>query len=175
MLDTYEQHSKRKLIATLLSVVVIAGVIVFADHLKSEVAANTSLSQSTTTSAPATTSPTPANTNTSTSTSTAATTNTSGYADGTYSASSSYYVPHSNENIQVTVSIKDGVIISSSIVNSQGDRDSAAYQQDFASVYKSYVVGKKISSLRLGTIAGASDTTQGFADALSQIASKAQA
>jgi uncharacterized protein with FMN-binding domain len=100
---------------------------------------------------------------------------TSGYRDGTFSATSSYYVPHSNETINVSLTLQNGVISNAAIINSEGDDQSARYQQDFATVYKSYVVGKKISDLQIGVIAGASDTSQGFNDALSQIASKAKA
>ncbi|MDB5169085.1 MAG: hypothetical protein JWO41_441 [Candidatus Saccharibacteria bacterium] len=172
MLDTYEQHSKRKLAATLLSIVVIAGSIVFADHFKAKntVSAATTIPTSQPTQATPATQSTPAPATPST-----AATASSGYTDGNYSGSSSYNVPHGNESIQVNVELKDGVITSASIQNSEGDNVSASYQQDFASVYKSYVVGKKISGLQLGVIAGASDTTQGFVDALSQISSKAKA
>ena len=79
------------------------------------------------------------------------------------------------ESIQVNLTLKNGVVTDVSIQNSESDRESAAYQQDFASAYKSYVVGKQISGLRLGNVAGASDTTQGFDDAVSKIATQAQA
>jgi hypothetical protein len=42
-------------------------------------------------------------------------------------------------------------------------------------VYKSHVVGKNISGLKLGALAGASDTADAFNQAISQITSKAQA
>lgn len=171
MLDTYEKHSKLKLIATVLSVAVIAGCVVFVDHLKaSSATATTSTGPTTTTAqAVATTSPT-----TDVTPSVAATT-ASNYKDGTYSATSGYYVPHGNETIRVNLTVANGVISAAAVQNSESDRESAQYQQDFASVFKSYVVGKKISGLKLGVVAGASDTTQGFNDALSQIATKARA
>lgn len=178
MLQTYEQHSKKKLIATVLAVMVIAGMVVFADAVKSgkfsdEIAEHTNSHSQTSLAVK-----TPAvatNASTTTSSTTPASTTNSGYRDGTYSATQSYYVPHSNESIKVDLTLSGGVITDISIQNSEGDRDSAAYQQDFAASYKSYVVGKKISGLQLSVIAGASDTTQGFADALSQIATQAQA
>ncbi len=175
MLNTYEQHSKRKLIATILSIAVIAGVVVFADHLENNQASkNTSSQNSTTTD----TTPSVASTTTSGTNTTnppASTASTSDYKDGSYTASSDYYVPHGSETISVNLTLKSGVIADVSVQNSEGDRESAVYQEDFASVYKSYVVGKKITDLQLGIVAGASDTTQAFDDALSQIASKAQA
>ena len=121
---------------------------------------------------PITTAPT---TTTNTGSSSTATTANGTYKDGTYTASSSYFVPHSNESIAVSVTLKGGVVTDVSVQNSEGDGESAAYQEDFTASYKSHVVGKKISGLQLSVIAGASDTTQGFNDALSQINSKAQA
>lgn len=176
MRPTYERNSKTKLVATVVTIIVIAGIVLFADHLKA--ASKTSASNLATTSASSTTptnnttTTTPA-TDTTDSTGTATSTNTSTYKDGTYSASSNYYVPHGNESIKVTLTLQNGVITSSSISNSEGDPDSASFQEDFASAYKSYVIGKKISSVNLDVVAGASDTTQGFDDAVSQILSQA--
>lgn len=173
MLETYERHAKLKLITTVVTILVIAGVVVFADHLKaqSSVGITASLTnQSATSTTPSTTSAS----STSTASTNATTTNSSGYKDGTYTATSDYFVPPGQESIKVNLTLSSGTITSVSIQNSEGDRDSALFQENFASQYKQYVVGKKISSLRLGVIAGASDTTQGFADALSQIAAKAQ-
>ena len=173
MLNVYEQHPKRKLLVTVLFIMVIAGAVVFADHIKNthQVAGNSPTQSSTLTGVRASTTPTtePA------ALSTDASTSTSTYKAGAYSASSSYYVPHGNETIDVSLTLKNGIVADVSIQNSESDRVSARYQSDFASVYKSYVVGKKISGLQVGIVAGASDTTQGFDDALSQIASKAQA
>lgn len=174
-MNTHEQHSTRKLIATILSVLIVAGVVVILDHFRAEslqrapVARVLPLTTTAVTPAAATT----------TSASTAAITVTpvqsSGYTDGSFNASSDYYVPSGNETIKVMLTLKGGVVADAQISNSASNRESARYQQDFASVYKSYVVGKKISSLRIGVIAGASDTSQGFNDALSKIAAKAQA
>lgn len=95
------------------------------------------------------------------------------YKDGTYSAQSEYSVPRSYESIKVTVTIKNDVVTDSKIVNSEGDHESASYQERFASEYKSYVVGKKIGDIELSYVAGASDTTEGFNDAIKKIAQQA--
>jgi uncharacterized protein with FMN-binding domain len=173
-MNTYEQHSTRKLAVTLVSVMVIAGSVLLADHIKLQ--ATTDAQHSHITSTPATVvavNPTTA------ATTAPATANTpalsSGYTDGTYKATSDYYVPSGNETVQVTVTLKNGSISDASIRNSESNSVSSRYQEDFASVYKSYVVGKKISSLQIGAIAGASYTSQGFSDAISQIAAKAKA
>ncbi|HEY8886574.1 MAG TPA: hypothetical protein VIM31_03710 [Candidatus Microsaccharimonas sp.] len=125
-----------------------------------------------TTAAPTATTATTATTQSTTSSSTASS---SGYKDGTYTASTDYYIPRGSEQIQVSLTIKNGIVTDSSIVNSEGDRQSAQYQQAFASSYKSHVTGKSISSLELSYVAGASDTTQGFNDAVSQIQTEAKA
>jgi uncharacterized protein with FMN-binding domain len=180
VLTTHQQHAKTKLVATIATILVIAGVVVFVDHFKAkDSTAASSLTQTTASTEPTTASPTTTDSTTeatdSSSPSTTTTANTSNYKDGTYTATSNYYVPHGNESIQVSVTLKDGVVTNSSVENSEGDHDSARYQEDFAAAYKSYVVGKKISGLQLNIISGASDTTEGFNDALSQIVSKAQA
>ncbi len=166
----YEKQSKLKLITTVVAVLVIAGTVLFVDHLKSaKTTAAASLSPTTVSQQAIATSPAP------TAPMSPAMTTTSAYKDGTFTASSSYYVPDGNETIAVRLTIQNGVITASSIANTQGNQNSAQYQGDFASVYKSYVVGKSIASLKLGIIAGASDTTHGFNDAVSRIAIQAHA
>ncbi len=167
MATTYQKQAKLKLITTVVAIVVIAGVMLVADYLKPK-SATSSRALSQTSSA--------ANTLTKTSAPTTGptTTTTGGFRDGGYTASSNYSVPRGDESIQVSVMLGSGVVTVVSVQNSEYDSTSALYQEDFVSAYKSAVVGKKISSLRLGTVAGASDTTQGFNEAISQIASKAQ-
>ncbi len=99
---------------------------------------------------------------------------TSNYKDGSYTATSNYFVPHGSEAIKVNATLQSGVVASISVSNSENDFDSASYQESFSTAYKSHVLGKKINGLQLDVIAGASDTTQAFNEALSRIASKAQ-
>lgn len=164
MLQTYEQESQKKFFATVLAVLVVAGAVVFTDHLHAQHLHATAL----TTVVPARTSGHAGMSHTSTA-------STSAYKDGSYAFTSQYFVPHGSEAIQVDVTLQSGVISDVSVQNSENDFDSARYQEDFASVYKSYVVGKKLSGLQLSIIAGASDTTQAFINALSHIAAQAQA
>jgi hypothetical protein len=102
-------------------------------------------------------------------------TNSSGYKDGTFSAIAQYYVPGGYESIQVDLTLKNGIVSDSNIVNSENNNQSAMYQQSFASAYRSSVVGKNISDIHLSYVAGASDTTKGFDDAVTKIASDAKA
>lgn len=180
MLDAYEKHSKRKFIATVLSVMVIAGAIVFSDNLKRGNNSVSSTNKASNTSAQ--NSPASASRVTSATSTTSAVTRTTpnvtasptASRSSSFTASSDYYVPHGTESIQVSLTVGNGVITEASIQNSGSNRQSGRYQDDFTSAYKSYVVGKKISGLKLGIIAGASDTTQGFNDALNLIATKVQ-
>jgi uncharacterized protein with FMN-binding domain len=112
---------------------------------------------------------------TSTSSTPSTATTSSSYKDGTYTASASYFVPHGNEDIDVTLTLQNGVVTDSQITNSESDPESARFQQDFVQMYKSYVVGKNISGLHLSYIAGASDTTDGFNTAVQKIVTQAQA
>lgn len=161
------QQPKTKLIATCLAIVVIAGIVVIADHLKniSTSAGAMSIAQGANVSQTSGT-----NASTGGSSASAAT-----YKDGTYTASSDYYVPHGTESIKVTLNIQNGVVADSNIVNSESDPESARFQKNFAASYKTRVVGKNISDIQVNYVAGASDTAQGFEDALSQIRSKARA
>lgn len=172
MLAPYEQHARSKLITLVVSILVIAGVVVWADHVKAHNSALGLTRKQNTISEPA------SNNNLTTTTSSPPTSPSSGassFKDGTYSASSNYYVPNGYESIDVSLTLQNGVITGASVKNSESNNVSASFQQDFASEYKSYVVGKKLSDLQLSVIAGASDTTMAFSSALNQIGTKAQA
>ena len=185
MLTTYQRQAKMKLAATIVALIVIAGVVVFTDTIKpksNSVAAtiltttdtqapqsiaDSSAGQSSAVSSGSASGSTPAATTSSS--------NASGYKNGTFSATADYHVPDGSETIEVSLTIKSGIVMNASVQNSEYDPTSAQYQESFVSVYKSSVVGQKIRNLQLSVIGGASDTTQGFNDALSQITSKAQA
>lgn len=151
---------------TIIAIVVIAGAVVLIDHFKKTGSSSTAqLSTSSSTS----------DTSTQNTTDNSSSTSSGNYKDGTYTATSNYEVPHGEEEIKVNLTISSGTITAVSVANSENDHDSAFYQEEFFAEYKSSVIGKKISGLQISTIAGASDTTQGFNDALNQIASQAQA
>jgi uncharacterized protein with FMN-binding domain len=173
MQPTYESRSKTKLVVTVLTIIVVAGAVLLIDNLKPKSSTQTAAVQSTDSSQAVPT--TDSSSTTDNTAPSAAPAQTSTLKDGTYTASTDYFVPHGNENIEVTLTLKGDVITGSTVRNSEGDPDSASFQEDFTSAYKSYVVGKKITDVRLGVVAGASDTSQAFNDALQQIVSKAQA
>lgn len=102
-------------------------------------------------------------------------TSTSGYKDGTYSAEGSYPTPEDIEKISVTVTLKDGIIVNSSLVQQASNQKSSLYQGVFAGGYKEFVIGKKITDVNVGVISGSSLTGKGFNAAIANIAQQAKA
>jgi uncharacterized protein with FMN-binding domain len=97
------------------------------------------------------------------------------YKDGTYTATGSYRSPGGPDQIKITVALKNDIITSVSAVPMPGDRESTKYQNLFVSGYQSVVVGKDISTLKLGAVSGSSLTPIGFNDAITQIKAQAKA
>jgi uncharacterized protein with FMN-binding domain len=160
-------NSKQKKVAA-FAVIIIAGIIIAAAVAFNSSRDTPQTSTTTSQQSQTATDPTTAQDNTPGSTITAT------YKDGTYTADSDYNVPRSFENIKVTLTVADNVVTDSQIVNSEGDRESAEWQEKFTSVYKTQVVGKKLSDINLTYVAGASDTAEGFNDALEQIKNQAK-
>jgi len=94
---------------------------------------------------------------------------TANYKDGTYSATGSYSTPNGQESIELTVTIAGGVITSTSLVENARSGEAREYQADFASGYKTLVVGKKVDEVSLSRVAGSSLTSNGFNRALETI------
>ncbi|TAH35170.1 FMN-binding protein [Candidatus Saccharibacteria bacterium] len=152
----------------------IIGVIAIVLLATAGTAAMVALSKKSDTSAePATTSQATSTKTTGSSTSAATTSAT--YKDGTYTATGKYNSPGGNEKIGVTVTLKDGVITAASLDTSDASGDAAEYQDQFASGYKSLVVGKKIDSVSLSRVSGSSLTSNGFNNALDTIKEQAKA
>lgn len=97
------------------------------------------------------------------------------YKDGSYSATGSYSTPNGQESIDLTVTIKDGVITSTSLVQNARSGEAKEYQAEFASGYKDLVVGKNVNDVSLSRVAGSSLTSNGFNRALNQIKDDAAA
>lgn len=107
---------------------------------------------------------------------TSTSTTTSSYKDGTYTASANYSVPHGYQNsINVSVTIKDGVISAASATHSSSDRESAEFIDSFNSSLSSKVVGQSLSGASFSRIGGASLTTDGFQTAIETVKNEAAA
>jgi len=95
------------------------------------------------------------------------------YADGTYEAVGSYSSPGGRESIEVTVTLKDGIVESINVVGDATGGEAKEYQDKFISAYKERVVGKDIEGVSLSRVAGSSLTSNGFNDAIDEIKAEA--
>lgn len=94
--------------------------------------------------------------------------NLSQYTDGTYEATGAYSTPGGRETIEVSVTLKDGVV-EDVTVTGDGTGEARQYQNEFISAYKDRVVGKNIEAVSLSRVAGSSLTSNGFNDAIDEI------
>ena len=107
-------------------------------------------------------------------TTTQTTAQTSAYKDGTYSADGSYDAPSGNEQIGVTLTLKDDVV-TSVIIDNKAAGVSARWVDRFTSGINTVVVGKKLNEVNVGSVSGSSLTPIGFMEAVSKIKSQAKA
>jgi uncharacterized protein with FMN-binding domain len=97
------------------------------------------------------------------------------YKNGTYNVSVTYRVPEGNtEKISTVVTLEGDKITSIKNTNEANNRTSREYQADFESRIQSASVGKKIDSLSLDAVGGASLTTGAFVKAIAQIQTQAK-
>jgi uncharacterized protein with FMN-binding domain len=99
--------------------------------------------------------------------------NTTSYKDGTYSADGSYVSPGGREEIAVTVTVKSNLITAVTVTTIKADSEGAHYESQFAGGISAVAVGKSLATLRVGTVAGASLTSQAFNSSLATIRSEA--
>ena len=98
------------------------------------------------------------------------------YKDGMYTAKKSYATPGGQYSVDLTVNIADNTVKSSTVkLDAKQGETSSFYQNDFADMYKSEVVGKKVNDISLDRVGGSSLTSNGFNDALDQIKDDAKA
>lgn len=95
------------------------------------------------------------------------------YKDGTYTATGNYVTPGGARAVDVTLTLKGGVITDSTFVGKATDPTTKRFQTEFGNNYKPMVVGKNIDEVSLTKVSGSSLTSKGFTDALDKI--KAQA
>lgn len=97
------------------------------------------------------------------------------YKDGTYSTEGNYTSPGGPETIDVTLTIKDGVVTEADVVANATNPGSVMWQGKFVEGYKAEVIGKNLADLELSNISGSSLTPKGFNDALVEIRAQAVA
>jgi uncharacterized protein with FMN-binding domain len=95
------------------------------------------------------------------------------YKDGSYNLLQSYFSPAGKENIDVTVTLKNGVVSAVVVKNGSNDSTSSNYQNRFISKVQS-VVGQNIADLNVGVLSGSSLTSGAFNNALNTIRQRAK-
>ena len=125
--------------------------------------------------ATATTSGTTSSDASSSSSSSSSGTTASTYKDGTYSATASYQSPGGNENIDVTLTLKDSVITAVKSTVDGTDPDELHYQGEFDKGIAAVVVGKKLDDIQVDKVGGSSLTSEGFNNAVEKIKTSAKA
>lgn len=96
------------------------------------------------------------------------------YEDGTYTVVGSYPRPNGTEEIGVELTLADNIITAVSVEVKAENPISKKMQEDFAANYKTQVVGKSLSAVKLEKVSGSSLTPKGFNDAIEKIKAQAQ-
>ena len=98
------------------------------------------------------------------------------YKDGTYVVELAYYAwPELYEPMQTTVTLKDDVIVDAVQKYATVDyTHSIQYQRHFDSLYKDVVIGMPLDDAPIARIGQATETTDGFNEALAAIKQKAR-
>lgn len=95
------------------------------------------------------------------------------FKDGQYSATASYNSPGGSQQIGVTVTLTADKVTAAAL-DLKAEGIAKTYQTLFQSGYLPQVVGKDISTISLGAVAGSSLTGGGFNTALDQIEAQAR-
>ena len=96
------------------------------------------------------------------------------FKNGTYSATGSYNSPGGIEKLGVTITLAADKVTKSDLDLLGGAGLSHSFQTAFASGYSGQVVGKDISTIKLGAVSGSSLTGMGFNAAITQIETQAK-
>jgi uncharacterized protein with FMN-binding domain len=98
---------------------------------------------------------------------------TTGYRDGTYTATGWYGSKPSHHDL--TLTIDDGAVTDVEITTPAEDQISLGYQQRFAAALPDVIIGRSIKDLNVDRVAGSSGCSEGFMDALAKIKDQAAA
>ncbi len=96
------------------------------------------------------------------------------YKDGEYEAEGMYTSPGGAESIDVTLTLKDGVVEEAEVISNATRPISKQMQASFIGGYKELVVGKKLDEINLTKVSASSLTPKGFNDAVEKIKAQAQ-
>jgi len=95
------------------------------------------------------------------------------YANGTYSATGNYISPAGTEEIDLTITVKDDVVVSAQFTGKATHQTSQFMQGKFKDGFSEMVVGKTVDSVNLTVVNGSSLTPKGFMEALNKIKGEA--
>jgi hypothetical protein len=98
------------------------------------------------------------------------------YSDGTYTETVTYVAPDRGTHpVTVSLTLKNDVITDSSIAfGDEATGATANYQSHFAAAYKTLVIGKALTTIKLSRVAGASLTTNAWNEAQAKITAQAK-
>lgn len=114
-------------------------------------------------------------TDSSSSASSSSSSSTATYKDGTYTAKGDYQSPEGAEDINVSITLADGVVTAVKTTTDGTSPDEVHYQGAFNGGIAAVVVGKKLDELSVDKVAGSSLTSTGFNAAVAKIKTQAQA
>ena len=95
------------------------------------------------------------------------------YRDGTFAADGDYRSPAGAEEVHVSLTLKNNVVVAAECVGKATFPKSVKMQAAFAAGFKEEVIGKPIDSLHLTVVNGSSLTSTGFMDAVAKIKAEA--
>lgn len=97
------------------------------------------------------------------------------YKDGTYTATGAYMSPGGRDQINVSLTLENDVVVSATATPQTDNKTSQKFQALFIADFKQYVVGKNIADVNVGKVSGSSLTTTGFNEAVAKIKLQAKA
>lgn len=97
------------------------------------------------------------------------------YKNGVYSSIGDYISPGGSEQIGITLTLKDDVIVDAKAEVKATRPASVKFQGFFSGGFSALVIGKKIDEVKLDKVSGSSLTPKGFNDALAKIKVQAKA
>lgn len=95
------------------------------------------------------------------------------YKDGTYNADGVYRSPAGAEEIGVSLTLENDIVITANVTPTASNPKSKMMQDAFIAGFGAQVVGKPIDSLSLGVVNGSSLTPAGFMNAVAKIKAEA--
>ncbi len=96
------------------------------------------------------------------------------YKDGTYEATGNYTSPAQKEEINVSLTLKDGIVTAATFEGKGVNEVTKKMQGKFKEGFSEEVVGKSLDEIALTVVNGSSLTPKGFMDAVEKVKVEAQ-